>query len=214
VGEKESLPRAVLYTHYREFCERHGLPVWNIANYGRLLRHCFPSVVVRRLGHRQQSKYYFEGIVVRPDSDLSHRDDVRATLRSGERSVGLTRGGSPCAPADTLTVGPARRWRWSASASRARPATSVGRSRLDGRAASAKTEPVDPAQWPLPTMLTSALMLQVLQGLRTQWLATFELPVASYGKVAYQESDRCVLPAEPLSAMALGGGWDRRARWW
>ena len=84
-AERESLPRAVLYGHYREHCEQRGAPVWNIANFGRLLRYCFPAVRIRRLGHRHQSKYYYEGIAVRPDSELSRREDVIMTQRSGDR---------------------------------------------------------------------------------------------------------------------------------
>jgi len=84
-ADRESLPRAVVYSHFCEFCHSVELSPWSMANFGRLMRHCFPNVRVRRLGHRHHSKYYYEGIAVRPDLPLSRREDVVKSQRSGDR---------------------------------------------------------------------------------------------------------------------------------
>lgn len=82
-----SLPRNVLFQHYTEFCLSHHIVRLNTAGFGRLLRQTFPNLKTRRLGHRGNSKYFYQGIRVQSSSHLSARPEVLSTMRVGERRL-------------------------------------------------------------------------------------------------------------------------------
>jgi len=80
-----SLPRVILYQNYNEFCEGTGIAVLNTAGFGRLLRQTFANLQTRRLGHRGQSKYFYQGIQARSTSPLFQRPEIMSAIRTGER---------------------------------------------------------------------------------------------------------------------------------
>jgi hypothetical protein len=71
VAEGASLPRSTLYSHYLRHCKGNKLYHVNVASFGSIIRSAFPGVRGRKVGTKDNSKYYFYGIRVIPRSSLN-----------------------------------------------------------------------------------------------------------------------------------------------
>ncbi|KAG8189206.1 hypothetical protein JTE90_013739 [Oedothorax gibbosus] len=66
------LPREIIYDHYLKFCQSQKmLPICK-ATFGKVIRNTFPTVSSKRLGARGQSRYYYDGIGIKPKGEHLH----------------------------------------------------------------------------------------------------------------------------------------------
>lgn len=70
-----SLPRSTLYHDYLHHCAENNIDAINAASFGKLIRSVFLRLKTRRLGIRGNSKYYYDGIRVKPTSPLARFTD-------------------------------------------------------------------------------------------------------------------------------------------
>ncbi|GFT75512.1 DNA-binding protein RFX6 [Nephila pilipes] len=63
------LPREIIYEHYLEFCSTEKIVPACKATFGKLIRNTFPNVTSKRLGARGHSKYHYNGIGIRQNSE-------------------------------------------------------------------------------------------------------------------------------------------------
>ncbi|GBM32903.1 DNA-binding protein RFX6 [Araneus ventricosus] len=66
------LPREIIYEHYLEFCRNEKIPPACKATFGKLIRNTFPDVTSKRLGARGHSKYHYNGIGIKQNSEYSN----------------------------------------------------------------------------------------------------------------------------------------------
>ncbi|KAL5250321.1 hypothetical protein ACHWQZ_G016160 [Mnemiopsis leidyi] len=71
VAEGVSLPRCLMYSHYKQHCREHKLEPVNAASFGKIIRSIFINLKTRRLGTRGNSKYHYYGIRIKNDSILN-----------------------------------------------------------------------------------------------------------------------------------------------
>ncbi|KAF8794975.1 DNA-binding protein RFX6 like protein [Argiope bruennichi] len=76
------LPREIIYEHYLEFCRNEKIPPACKATFGKLIRNTFPDVTSKRLGARGHSKYHYNGIGIKQNSEYSNTTSAK---------VGITR---------------------------------------------------------------------------------------------------------------------------
>lgn len=57
-----SLPKQEVYDHYKEFCQNSRIDSLCVADFGKAMKHIFPTVKARRLGQRGNSKYCYSGL--------------------------------------------------------------------------------------------------------------------------------------------------------
>ncbi|XP_035231448.1 DNA-binding protein RFX6-like, partial [Stegodyphus dumicola] len=65
------LPREIVYDHYLEYCKGKNIVPTCKATFGKLIRNTFPDVTSKRLGARGHSKYHYNGIGIKLNSDYS-----------------------------------------------------------------------------------------------------------------------------------------------
>lgn len=65
------ITRTRVYAHYVDTCNTHGLAPLMPTNFGKLVRSMFPNLTIRRLGMRGKSKYYYCGIKLSGEMELS-----------------------------------------------------------------------------------------------------------------------------------------------
>ncbi|GFX76981.1 DNA-binding protein RFX6 [Trichonephila clavipes] len=63
------LPREIIYEHYLEFCKNEKIVPACKATFGKLIRNTFPHVTSKRLGARGHSKYHYNGIGIKQNSE-------------------------------------------------------------------------------------------------------------------------------------------------
>ncbi|GFR28130.1 DNA-binding protein RFX6 [Trichonephila clavata] len=63
------LPREIIYEHYLEFCKNEKIVPACKATFGKLIRSTFPNVTSKRLGARGHSKYHYNGIGIKQNSE-------------------------------------------------------------------------------------------------------------------------------------------------
>ncbi|XP_063687444.1 DNA-binding protein RFX2-like isoform X9 [Bolinopsis microptera] len=71
VADGVSLPRCLMYSHYKQHCREHKLEPVNAASFGKIIRSIFINLKTRRLGTRGNSKYHYYGIRIKNDSILN-----------------------------------------------------------------------------------------------------------------------------------------------
>ncbi|OWA51680.1 hypothetical protein BV898_16153 [Hypsibius exemplaris] len=64
------VPKGFLCDRYEEFCQTSGRKPMNNATLGRFIRGVFRGLETRRLGARQQSRYFYNNLGVRPSSNF------------------------------------------------------------------------------------------------------------------------------------------------
>ena len=84
-----SLPRSTPYDCYLMACRESNTEPLNAASFGKHIRLVFPDVKVRRLGTRGQSRYHYQGVMLRLDS--SYRERLPASALGSKRSGGTKR---------------------------------------------------------------------------------------------------------------------------
>ena len=75
VADGVSLPRCLMYCHYKHHCREHKLDPVNAASFGKIIRSIFINLKTRRLGTRGNSKYHYYGIRIKNDSILNSYGD-------------------------------------------------------------------------------------------------------------------------------------------
>lgn len=60
--------KSVIYKHYEDQCRQEGRPVMETSIFGRVVKQVFPDVNIRRLGGRENLKYYYCGIQAQSNS--------------------------------------------------------------------------------------------------------------------------------------------------
>lgn len=60
--------KSVIYKHYEDRCRDQGRPVMETSIFGRVVKQVFPDVNIRRLGGRDNLKYYYCGIQAQTSS--------------------------------------------------------------------------------------------------------------------------------------------------
>lgn len=60
--EEGVVAKAVMYKHYEEFCREQSRNIMETSIFGRVVKSVFPDVTIRRLGGRDNLKYYYCGI--------------------------------------------------------------------------------------------------------------------------------------------------------
>ncbi len=73
--EGANVSRETIYSAYSQYSLSQGLEAMNSATFGKLIRSIFPKIQTRRLGVRGQSKYHYNGIRVKPNSQLANMDN-------------------------------------------------------------------------------------------------------------------------------------------
>ncbi|CAH1775364.1 unnamed protein product [Owenia fusiformis] len=83
-----SLPRATLYNLYMRHCSKEKLDPMSPPLFGKLIRSIFVGLRTRRLGTRNNSKYHYYGLRIKPNSPLIHLKDEETIA---QRQPPLTR---------------------------------------------------------------------------------------------------------------------------
>ncbi|XP_055330291.1 DNA-binding protein RFX2-like [Paramacrobiotus metropolitanus] len=79
------IPKSFLCDRYEEFCTRTKRKPMNNATLGRFIRGVFPKLETRRLGARQQSRYFYNNLAIRNSSPYA------AMIRQEMQSVNIRR---------------------------------------------------------------------------------------------------------------------------
>ena len=75
--------KAVMYKHYEDYCREQGRNIMETSIFGRVVKSVFPDVTIRRLGGRDNLKYYYCGIQAKETSP--HAGDNATTTRPKRR---------------------------------------------------------------------------------------------------------------------------------
>lgn len=75
--------KSVMYKHYEDFCRDQGRNIMETSIFGRVVKSVFPDVTIRRLGGRDNLKYYYCGIQAKDTSP--HAIDNATTTRPKRR---------------------------------------------------------------------------------------------------------------------------------
>lgn len=75
--------KAVMYKHYEDYCREQGRNIMETSIFGRVVKSVFPDVTIRRLGGRDNLKYYYCGIQAKESSP--HAGDNATTTRPKRR---------------------------------------------------------------------------------------------------------------------------------
>lgn len=75
--------KSVMYKHYEDFCRDQGRNIMETSIFGRVVKSVFPDVTIRRLGGRDNLKYYYCGIQAKESSP--HAIDNATTTRPKRR---------------------------------------------------------------------------------------------------------------------------------
>lgn len=75
--------KAVMYKHYEDYCRDQGRNIMETSIFGRVVKSVFPDVTIRRLGGRDNLKYYYCGIQAKESSP--HAGDNATTTRPKRR---------------------------------------------------------------------------------------------------------------------------------
>ncbi|KAG0723041.1 Transcription factor RFX4 [Chionoecetes opilio] len=75
--------KAVMYKHYEDYCRDNGRNIMETSIFGRVVKSVFPDVTIRRLGGRDNLKYYYCGIQAKETSP--HAGDNATTTRPKRR---------------------------------------------------------------------------------------------------------------------------------
>lgn len=60
--------KSVMYKHYEDYCREQGRNIMETSIFGRVVKSVFPDVTIRRLGGRDNLKYYYCGIQAKETS--------------------------------------------------------------------------------------------------------------------------------------------------
>ncbi|GIY27625.1 DNA-binding protein RFX6 [Caerostris darwini] len=71
------LPREIIYDHYLEFCRNEKISSACKATFGKLIRNTFPEVTSKRLGARGHSKYHYNGIAIKQNSEQFNSTQIK-----------------------------------------------------------------------------------------------------------------------------------------
>ncbi|XP_042243627.1 uncharacterized protein LOC121880483 [Homarus americanus] len=75
--------KSVMYKHYEDYCRDQGRNIMETSIFGRVVKSVFPDVTIRRLGGRDNLKYYYCGIQAKESSP--HVIDNATTTRPKRR---------------------------------------------------------------------------------------------------------------------------------
>ncbi|KAK4299415.1 hypothetical protein Pmani_028301 [Petrolisthes manimaculis] len=75
--------KSVMYKHYEDYCRSLGRNIMETSIFGRVVKSVFPDVTIRRLGGRDNLKYYYCGIQAKETSP--HAEDNATTTRPKRR---------------------------------------------------------------------------------------------------------------------------------
>ncbi|XP_068242399.1 uncharacterized protein [Palaemon carinicauda] len=75
--------KSVMYKHYEDYCRELGRNIMETSIFGRVVKSVFPDVTIRRLGGRDNLKYYYCGIQAKENSP--HAIDNATTTRPKRR---------------------------------------------------------------------------------------------------------------------------------
>lgn len=75
--------KAVMYKHYEDYCREQGRNIMETSIFGRVVKSVFPDVTIRRLGGRDNLKYYYCGIQAKESSP--HAGDNATTTKPKRR---------------------------------------------------------------------------------------------------------------------------------
>ncbi|XP_066985270.1 uncharacterized protein [Macrobrachium rosenbergii] len=75
--------KSVMYKHYEDYCREQGRNIMETSIFGRVVKSVFPDVTIRRLGGRDNLKYYYCGIQAKESSP--HAIDNATTTRPKRR---------------------------------------------------------------------------------------------------------------------------------
>lgn len=81
--EEGVVAKSVMYKHYEDFCRDNGRNIMETSIFGRVVKSVFPDVTIRRLGGRDNLKYYYCGIRAKETSP--HAIDNTTTTRPKRR---------------------------------------------------------------------------------------------------------------------------------
>ncbi|KAK7071793.1 hypothetical protein SK128_025466 [Halocaridina rubra] len=63
--------KSVMYKHYEDYCREQGRNIMETSIFGRVVKSVFPDVTIRRLGGRDNLKYYYCGIQAKESSPFA-----------------------------------------------------------------------------------------------------------------------------------------------
>ena len=83
--------KSVIYKHYEDFCREQGRPIMETSIFGRVVKQAFPQVQIRRLGGRENLKYYYCGIQAQAHSPyVSDNTNTIRPKRRQRKRVSIT----------------------------------------------------------------------------------------------------------------------------
>ena len=77
-NEEGVVAKSVMYKHYEDECREKERPLMETSIFGRIVKSIFPDVNIRRLGGRDNLKYYYCGIQAKLDSKY-YEDNAKTT---------------------------------------------------------------------------------------------------------------------------------------
>ncbi|XP_018008219.1 uncharacterized protein LOC108665925 isoform X2 [Hyalella azteca] len=81
--------KSVIYKNYEDYCREHNRPIMETSIFGRVVKQVFPGVNIRRLGGRENLKYYYCGIHAQESSPYvsDNNNTTRPKRKQRKRDV-------------------------------------------------------------------------------------------------------------------------------
>ncbi|XP_062504663.1 transcription factor RFX4-like isoform X2 [Corticium candelabrum] len=96
--------RETVYSQYCHFCQTRGHVAVNSASFGKIMHQHFKGYLkTRRLGTRGQSKYHYEGVQIKEDSEYFGKVESFKSLAGEKKEIGTK--GKPGATSPGFNVG-------------------------------------------------------------------------------------------------------------